>query len=461
MEGIIDLDTFTKNDVTNQTCLAITEENKNVIDRFNHENSRIRIDSTMRDLERIGRLINLADVGSQGYRVNIQIQMMMSKHQNLVKESMRALQNSQDSTLNALQKHVEAAENFKDGEYRDALENISEIKPLAEKMEALAKKLENSASILENEAEQSFYEALQQDVKNAEDEKKLEAENKRRIEEKAQRESKNETLEKDLEILREETKKALKAADDERSRKLLMSVLENVVMPVATVYLAGGSAGRTAVAIATGATGALNKLSPGESGKQEDHKKDEDQAEEKTKKVDKSTVNETEDRLERTENRLWEMREEDRKNKAEIAKILKELEHGDNQIRSIKSAIEMMKITVLSLRRTKTAFSNLRMFWSEQVSRCENLSLVNIKTHKYLEKYVKEEKGLIGRIEKNIVKSGQQWFANLRLLNLSIEQIKPVVASIDHIMDNPPWHRLKDEELLAYVLMQSRNIVND
>ena len=85
----------------------------------------------------------------------------------------------------------------------------------------------------------------------------------------------------------------------------------------------------------------------------------------------------------------------------------------------------MMKVTVVSLRRTRTAFSNLKRFWKEQVERCEDLSTVNKETQKYLEKLRAEEKAnTIRKIERNLVKSGKQWFANLRLLNLSIDQIK-------------------------------------
>ena len=75
MPGNIDLNTFIEKDVQNyETCLAIANENKIELDTFNNENSIISINSTMRDLERIGRLINLADVGSQGFHVNVQIQ---------------------------------------------------------------------------------------------------------------------------------------------------------------------------------------------------------------------------------------------------------------------------------------------------------------------------------------------------------------------------------------------------
>ena len=57
-------------------CLAISEENKNELDTYNNKNANaaLSIDKTMRDLERIGRLLNLADVGSQGFFVNVQVQ---------------------------------------------------------------------------------------------------------------------------------------------------------------------------------------------------------------------------------------------------------------------------------------------------------------------------------------------------------------------------------------------------
>ena len=107
-----------------------------MIECFRNENQQndIHVLDTFNDLVYVGEYIGIADKGTEGSEINIQVKQMLIDYQALVRNCVRDLKTFKLYARDALEQHVLAVELFNANEYTEAILALAECKVIHNSM---------------------------------------------------------------------------------------------------------------------------------------------------------------------------------------------------------------------------------------------------------------------------------------------------------------------------------------
>jgi hypothetical protein len=503
MSNEVSLELFTPSLDSNKKIMDLIKKDQNLSDAIKEQSEdmcdkAVNVETTMQDLVAAGKLLEIADLGSNGFHVNVAVKTMMAGYQSLVHDSTTTLFEFRDNCKSAIENVVTAIDIFNADEYTTCIEILGENKAIAEKMATQSDLLAGKSEELWAGAKTALNEATEQDVVNKDLQAKLKEQMAQADVMRKQCEAEEKYNKIEIDRLQKATDEAWERADRQASREHSEAIVKSIFGGVTEVAKVVGTA-LPMVAAMKGmnaatqvATQTMTAIQPGKPidkpkiaevvQKNGANGKDVLKAMQTlvNKKVtdnQKTMTNEEKDYFKEAQEHLNqqilnfkppapapadgaapegssagafakaaqeqsrmlnEMKKKNIENKAKLQKLLAEIENKKDEEADIETVIDMITMLMQVLGQIITTFRNLQTFWEMEASYCHKLAALSGKGQKNIERVIKfKGKDAFKKlVTRNLRESGIKWCVLFKVNHEGFESIQEAKTKIDSIMCN-------------------------
>merc|ERR1712037_669426 len=432
---MVDISEFAENELDSESkIIQYVSENRDLENAVRDQqmilaSKSINVEVIMREFSSIGKLLQIADMGTDKMKSNLAVKNIMMKYQGMVNDCSTSLLFFREACLSSIENIQEGILYFEDDEFSDAVECLSEnsekIKQMTERTDLLITATkELSALAVKAVGEVTSDQTASEDQRKAFKEKidKIRADQ-------AQQEEEGKQTEELIQKIQNEINAALKRADNAASREHMLQITQMIVTPLSDVASTFLTPFRTVVTTAKDFfkkddvkkvfnetpepallyeemmrtltlrkeeaknDPSIDKKNIEELDKQMKHITDvyEKKIKEISKREEKSTREST--RLYELAAKKEELIHQQRMNliklNAKIKKQTLQLEQQKDQIGDAERAVEMLAMAMHVLAKIRTTLEHLKQFWEMQHQECITLKENSEKQIKHMKKMEK------------------------------------------------------------------------
>ncbi|KAJ3235216.1 hypothetical protein HDU81_000735 [Chytriomyces hyalinus] len=434
----------------------------------------INVPETMQKLSKVGSLLQLAYAGTKGLPCSKHTMMMLCSYQTLIKDSHVATNLFVQSSLLAVKQHQLALRILPRGPDR-ALRIIAKTSEMARQMAEASSNLVASSENMVKLAQDALIQAATDDTTQNAQKAAIEKEISNFNSMQARLKSLTASLAEDVEEARVKEAKAVKDADEARSRAHTTAILGAIMQPLSALaggVVGGNFGGRSGSSNAPKQSG--NNGADATASQLQELKRELNQAQSAVFATEAKLASET-DSAKKTElekelsnqrakaadlrqtsttaasnlqrvlesqaesleakeavisNRRAELQREARTANAELAECVERLKGSHAEQNSLETVISSLEVAMKSMGQIKTVFENTRVFWVGVQKSCERLGNA--------EDNMKELIGVEDIFEEEIRANGMNWLSLGQINYVGMLAMGDVSSKVDSIMNDLP-----------------------
>lgn len=429
----------------------------------------VDVSATMKELAAVGSSLHFAYAGSRGFKCSANIMEIMTKYQDMIKNTFDMTKSFPQNCLEALEYHNMALEFAKEDNMDSAIDCLSECANSAKHLADQSGKLINEATALIDLSGKALIEVQKDET--------LTIEQKAEITENIQKgEKRRADLNAETELLYEQINEykiyqanAAKKADDQRQREHTLLLISAVANPVRSIVsdVAGAVSAPVKAAskgLVQAASKIINPFNWFSSSKNKVETNDD-----KTDSVDVSEASDTfeaekvsklnienntflladkaatlDEKEMQFMKKTFELQKEEREMKGELASIGEELKGLKLTDNTLAASLKSLELCIKAMGKVTTTFQHTRQFWLSVERQCRDLANTNKMKHAAINKLI-----FIPQLKK----SALGWLTLGKISCTAVKTIQEVDQKYDKLMCNLPT---KDE---AFAIIRNELVI--
>eukprot|EP01084_Bolivina_argentea_P101570 182074_1 len=397
--------------------LGVVGKNKLLVAKTEKKYYEINVTDAMKKLASCGQLIQLAYASTDGFKAQADVGELLSNYSTLVKTSYIASAKFVNASISALGYHKLALKILKKKPAKSVV-FLGKCAQLADEMANVAGELSIKAELLVVMATKALKQAITDKNISSEEKKKIEAAIAEAETAKKESEKLRKTLQENIKRAKEEEAKAVKTAEDERSKKFTLDIIKGIAGPLTSMTMTGAlSQGVNAVAQQN--VNAVAQQNDEKGGNDDEQGGNEQGAEGRAILMTKRRMDLQDHLMAKNE---------------ELAKTVASLSGFKGKENQLQRALTSLEIAVKTLGRIKVIFSNTQLFWEGVKANCKEVAKIGNDVQEYAE----DAEIFEDEIKEAIVESTLNWFVLAKVNYFAKIAIVSVDKKMDSIMEDLP-----------------------